>query len=157
MATIITILILVAVIAAAVHISRQLGPELAKSRAEEAATGKMFKWRSSGDYDTEVVGESFYKDDLAKLLGNRGETSTTAVLVPYEHPKDSNAVRVEIQGLVVGHLSRDDAPDFRRLLAKKHKALATSCCKAQIGGGALRADGTQAPIGVFLDIADFQQ
>lgn len=111
-------------------------------------------WTGSGAYDVDVVGESFYKDSLAKVLGNNREIKAVAVLIPYSHAKDENAVRVEVNGKVVGHLSREQAPDFRKLLASKHKPLATTSCKAVVGGGATKQDGTKGPIGVRLDIAN---
>lgn len=151
-----TALILAALLIAAYMALKRLGPLLAEHRATEAEGGQMYKWRPSGTYAIGVVGESHYVEALTSILGSKREVEATAVLIPYHHPKDSNAVRVEIRGQVVGHISRDDAPVFRALLAKKHKALAASCCKAVVGGNVPRPDGSKGPIGVSLDIADLE-
>lgn len=139
---------------ALIALVKWLKPQLAAARADQASSGHMFMWPASGSYDIDVVGESFYMDALSSLLGSNREVKVVAVLVPYSHTKDSNAVRVEIKGKIVGHLARDQAPEFRRLLAAKHKALATTSCKAVVGGGATKQDGTKGPIGVRLDIAN---
>lgn len=151
-----TIAVLIVCIIILAALTKWLKPKLGAFRAEQAESGDMFMWRSSGDYATDVVGESFYKEALADILGQKREVNAIAVLVPYSNAKDANAVRIEIKGRIVGHLSRDEAPEFRKLLAKKHKALATSSCKALIGGGATKPDGSKGPIGVRLDIADLE-
>ena len=71
-----------------------------------------------GDRDLEVVGESFYQDNLWRLAvarpGEPVRVEITAVLVAEDdNPYDSNAIAVWIDGLKVGHLSPGDACAYR--------------------------------------------
>lgn len=69
-------------------------------------------------YATRVVGESYYESNLRELCGHAEDRmrqlATTAILTLEDNnPYDRNAVRVDIRGLTVGHLSRADAILFR--------------------------------------------
>ena len=72
-----------------------------------------------GGRDLEVVGESYYQENLwlvagARPGGERVRVEITAVLVPEpDNPHDRNAVGVWVNGLKVGHLSRYDAQSYR--------------------------------------------
>ncbi|PVM90680.1 hypothetical protein [Caulobacter endophyticus] len=88
----------------------------------------------------EVVGESFYQDQLEALAGGRTPYSQaidcTAVLIPYStNPHDANAVRVEIHGLVVGHLSRSAAMAYRDQIAALGRPQGVAEAAARIVGG----------------------
>jgi len=66
-----------------------------------------------------VVGESPYEGNLFELCGpaenHMRQFPRTAILtLEGDNPYDRNAIRVDIDGLTVGHLSRDDAAWFRR-------------------------------------------
>lgn len=108
-------------------------------------------------HDTlEVVGESHYQDDLWRLAGgpsaSRIRLTVTAELVPEpDNPHDRNAVKVLIDGRLVGYLSREDAlvylPGIRRLMTIH---MSTIALKGQIVGGGQR-DGGLGMLGVFLD------
>jgi len=104
----------------------------------------------------EVVGESHYQEDLWELAGGRSvdriRCAVTAVLVPEpENEHDSNAVKVLIEGRLVGYLSREDAvayvPGLQRLRANHESPIALM---GQIVGGGPREDGL-GMLGVFLD------
>jgi hypothetical protein len=74
----------------------------------------------NGKFAIKVVGESFYEANLRELCGpaedHMRQFAKTAVLtLERDSPYDKNAVRVEIDGLQVGHLSRQDAVRFRRV------------------------------------------
>lgn len=72
-----------------------------------------------GDEDLEVVGESYHQDNLWQLAGAQPGTQRVrediyAVLVAEDNnPYDPNAVAVWIDGLRVGHLSRENAQRYR--------------------------------------------
>lgn len=103
-----------------------------------------------------VVGESHYQPALQRITGRREWVETVyecvAVLVPEPtNPHDPHAVRIEVQGELVGYLSREDAtryvPYLRRLAEQRQLA----CCQAVIAG---RGQGSEtANMGVFLHIA----
>ncbi len=115
-----------------------------------------------GDRDLEVVGESFYQDNLWRLaLARPGEpvrVEITAVLVAEDdNPYDSNAIAVWIDGLRVGHLSRENACAYRPgLLAQQRAHRMPIALTGVITGGGLRDDGP-GRLGVFLrhDPEDF--
>jgi hypothetical protein len=110
----------------------------------------------SGHDTLEVVGESHYQDDLWHLAGgfsvDRIRCAVTAVLVPEpRNPHDRNAVKVLVDGRLVGYLSREDAaaylPGLQRLRATHNCPIALL---GQIVGGGPREDGL-GMLGVFLD------
>jgi hypothetical protein len=152
----VSILFLVAL--AWAYSAKRLKEKLAETRASTADDGTLPTW-SAGQgqmsFDVYVVGESFYMEHLEKIFptpsGPR-ELRTPAVLIPSGTKHDANAVRVEVKGLQVGHLSRDDAVVYRRLLAKKFGANKTACAQSLIGGGGPGEDGKTRPIGVRLCI-----
>jgi hypothetical protein len=70
------------------------------------------------EYAVHVVGESFYEDNLRALCGpatdHMRQFAKIAILtLESDNPYDRNAVRIDVDGLTVGHLSRADAPRFR--------------------------------------------
>lgn len=110
----------------------------------------------SGHETLEVVGESHYQDTLWQLAGGfrteRIRCAVTAELGPEpDNPVDRNAVRVLIDGRLVGYLSREDAvvylPGLRKLMDRHQGAIALL---GQIVGGGPRDDGL-GMLGVFLD------
>ena len=70
-----------------------------------------------GRDDLEVVGELAYQDALWRLSGatpgDRIRRQIVAVLVPEPtNPYDANAIAVQIDGQVIGYLSRATAQDY---------------------------------------------
>jgi len=90
----------------------------------------------SGAFDVVVAGVSFYQEALEKICGNkRGEgvkLFAQANIVPYDdNPHDAHAVRVEIGGETVGHLSRKNAIIWRsKMISDNHSGVIK--CPAQI-------------------------
>src|SRR4051794_15864962 len=71
-----------------------------------------------GDEDLEVVGEASYQDALWSICqgaeGAQVHQQVVAVLVPEpQNPYDANAISVQIEGRVIGYLSRENAMRFR--------------------------------------------
>lgn len=115
-----------------------------------------------GGHDLEVVGESFHQDALWRVVGTRTSErvrlETQAVLFPEtDNVYDENAISVWINGLKVGHLSKEDAEAYRpgllALQAREGKAIAL---RGVIVGGGVRLDGPGF-LGVWMshDPADF--
>ena len=70
------------------------------------------------EFALRVVGESFYQENLRRLCGSsedhmRQLAATAILTLEFNNPKDRNAVRVDVRGYTVGHLSRSDAKVFR--------------------------------------------
>jgi hypothetical protein len=115
-----------------------------------------------GGHDLEVVGESFYQDALWRVVGartnERVRLEIQAVLIAEtDNPYDENAISVWINGMKVGHLSREDAEAYRPgllvLQAREGKAIAL---RGVIVGGGVRLDGPGF-LGVWMshDPVDF--
>jgi len=116
-----------------------------------------------GSEDLEVVGESFYQPNLWHLAGarpggDRVREDICAVLVAEDdNLYDADAVAVWIDGLQVGHLSRENAQRYRPgLLAQQEAQGMPIALAGVITGGGMRSDGP-GMLGVFLrhDPEDF--
>lgn len=72
------------------------------------------KTKSKSTYDFNIVGEGSYQKNLKKIAGPKEEMSkfhecTARITSEPTNKFDKNAVKVEIDGLLVGYLSRGDA------------------------------------------------
>lgn len=98
-----------------------------------------------------IVGESHYQEALEEIVGGRTDESADfevdLSLVPEsDNQYDSNAVGVEIDGEIVGYLSRASAKKYRA----KFGSLTTHEWPARIVGGWDRGDGDRGSFGVQL-------
>ena len=96
--------------------------------------------KGPGAYEFDIVGESNYQSELEAICGGRKEESAEeyrdAVLVlEDDNPFDNKAVRVDIDGVTVGYLSRKDARSYRKQLSEKGAANYICSCNALIVGG----------------------
>ena len=110
-----------------------------------------------GTFAVDVVGVSRRQSVLAAIVdrqSRRGRTVTLdAVLILEDsNPRDANAVRIEIEGELIGYLSRDNARRYRADLAAAGQPRATVRCKARIVGGFETESGEPAHFGVRLDL-----
>lgn len=116
--------------------------------------------RIAGDglFAVEVVGESNCAHNFEKICGPRsrdGVNRNTRAILALENsnPHDRNAVRVSIDGLTVGYLSRANALNFRQSIsAAGHAKFSVFECGALIRGGWDNGRGKQGHYGVWLDI-----
>lgn len=114
----------------------------------------------TGDFDLEVKGESHYQAALEAICGPRKEageerTVDAQLILDDRNPHDSQAVRVEIDGRLVGYLGRDAARAYRKALRDSGHPRAVATCKAQIRGGWRRTSGRGERLGsygVWLDV-----
>ena len=112
----------------------------------------------NASYEMDITGEADYQAALEDLCGPRLPEGVnrieTAWLVVNDNRTDSNknAVRVEIQGRLVGFLNLEDTIRYRRYLNAKGKPKAHGQCRALIKGGWVNSDGSQGPYYVALDI-----
>jgi hypothetical protein len=102
----------------------------------------------------EVVGESFYQGNLEKVAGpkaSEGADFPCLALLVFDdaNPHDEKAVRVEVDGLVVGHLSRPTARVYRKAMADAGLGRGPHPCNAVIVGG-WRRPGSEGSFGIKL-------
>ena len=113
-------------------------------------TGEHYEW-------TEVVGESFYRDHLATIRrlidgdAKRMDGLPAILRLDDDNPHDANAVSVWIADGKVGHLSREDAVEFREDVELYLDDVEAVAVWAQIRGARVREDGEiEGNIGVVL-------
>lgn len=105
-------------------------------------------------YLVDIVGEQSYQANLRKIAGPKQERSkyvevmARVVSEPF-NAYDKNAIKIEIRGLTVGYLSRDDA----KLLAGK---VINKTVPALINGGWLD-DDSEGSYGVKLGIESLNE
>jgi len=141
-------------------LARAFGMGRTRPAARAAAVHQL---EGDGDFETEVVGESYYQDALAEIAGPKTQAGVDldvkARLVPEpDNPHDANAVAVYIQGRKVGHLPRDMAAEWVAILTRRGDPQRIVEVDANITGGwrRERRDGSisEGAFGVALDIFD---
>jgi len=108
----------------------------------------------NGSYLCNVVGESNYQVALEKICGGYSENGHEKIVLATliqedDNHYDSKAVRVDINGMTVGYLSRENARQYRQRL----KRGITATCSARIVGGWDRGGGNKGYFGVKLDLS----
>jgi hypothetical protein len=108
-------------------------------------------------YSVDVVGESHYQDALERICGGRSEEGADEVVratLVFEdnNPHDNQAVRVDINGMTVGYLSRQNAREYRKQLKKAGHPGVVATCPAKIVGGWDRGQRDRGHFGVRLDL-----
>lgn len=104
-------------------------------------------------FEIPVVGESHYQGNLLALCGSKTpdgvEKYFVATLVPENaNPHDPNAIRVDIDSMTVGYLSRNMAKEWRRGSGGR----GTVQCRAVVRGGWDRGASDKGSFGVWLDL-----
>ncbi len=128
-----------------------------KPPAQSAARTVNFDTDSEG-MDVDVVGESFNQDNLERIAGPKtpdGPTRSSfeAALVLYRsNPHDPEAIRVEINGLTVGHLSREDARTVRAATGGTGQEGSIEGVLAKVTGGWARSRSDTGTYGVVLTL-----
>lgn len=106
-----------------------------------------------GQFETEVVGESYYQDALneiagGKTIGGHDLIVEARLIFEDDNKHDPMAVQVWIGAEPVGHLSRGQARKFRRDAPPNTRAF---ICRAKITGG-WRDGRSSGYYGVELDM-----
>lgn len=125
-------------------------------KSQEPEKPELVELRGNGEYALEIVGESHYQNALEDICGPRKEKGENKKVEAFLHldddnPYDNKAVRVQIDGKVVGHLSREVARLYRQQLKQGGHPRAIGTCDAVIRGGWERK-GKKGNYGVWLDI-----
>ncbi len=145
-----------------IHINQSPDPAATKPNTST----QYFAWPELMEYDFEVVGESYYQPAIKKIAEQQAAKYTnnpeakieplTAYLIPDDYNQyDDKAIRVDINGMQVGHLSREDARSFRRRLGAKKLTGQVTTCGALVTGGHIK-NGKQADYGIVLDMKPFE-
>ncbi len=119
----------------------------------------IYEWPDDG-HECDIVGESYYQDSIKSLAGPNGEYVRNKkyqafLMLEDDNPHDSQAVRVDIEGMTVGYLGRDDARSFRCKLSAKKLDGQMTACKAWITGGR-GPNGGKRSYGICLGIEGFE-
>ena len=106
-----------------------------------------------------VVGESYYQDALTTLTGGRRSHGVdmlcVAMLVPEPtNEYDRDAVAVTINGLKIGHLSREEALLYRPLVDQAITVAGLASVEARICGGWDHGATDRGSFGVELYFSD---
>jgi HIRAN domain len=104
----------------------------------------------------DVVGESFYQEAISSVSGRTGTEALSfdcvAALVPEPtNPHDPNAIAVQIEGHLVGHLSRENAILYHPVVDAGIRLGIVLACNAHIAAHD-PADATTPNAGVFLHL-----
>jgi hypothetical protein len=131
----------------------------AGARRKTVVPASIYEWPDTGNFDCDIVGESFYQPSIKQLTGHDNEyvenKEYTAFLIPdSNNPYDNKAIRIEINGMIVGHLSRENARRFRRRLGAKRLTEQVTSCKAVVTGGK-PWHGNTSCYGICLSIKGF--
>jgi hypothetical protein len=110
-------------------------------------------------YSIDVVGESNYQNALMKICGGytkEGHNKTIRAHLIHEdsNPYDNKAIRIDIQGMTVGYLSRTLAREFRKQLFESGYPGKPASCNAIIVGGWDRGKSDKGHFGVRLDLPE---
>lgn len=111
--------------------------------------------QGTGKYSFPIVGESFYQRALDGIAGPKNPagvdmTTIASVVLDDFNRHDNKAVRVEIDGQVIGHFSKENARKYRDWLKSHGINNATCAANARITGGWQRGSG-EGDYGVSLD------
>lgn len=108
-----------------------------------------------GGSNFEIVGESHYQPALNRLAGGKTEESAQIPVEVFlvaepDNPYDPDAVKVEINGQKVGHISKQHTQSFHNIT--RSLGISRAKCTGMIVGGWLRPDGDEGSFGVKLDL-----
>jgi hypothetical protein len=123
-----------------------------RGRAKPAALPGVQTKRGKTTYPLNVVGESHYQDALERITGGKTEDGhkfecKATLLLENSNRHDSMAVRVDISGMTVGYLSREDARLYR-----SERPSRTASVPAIITGGWDRGSRGSGSYGVKLSL-----
>jgi len=127
----------------------------------ETSPGNLIELTGTGKFSLFVVGESYYQDNLKQICGEYSVDGINYILDATlthadDNQYDSEAIRVEISGKTVGHMSKTDASMYRTYMRSKDWSGLTAICKAKITGGWDRGQGDIGHYSISLDLpSDF--
>jgi hypothetical protein len=108
--------------------------------------------RGRGSYAFDLVGESECQSALENICGGKSQDGHKKIVVAMLVPEGRKAIRVEINGMTVGYLNKENARQFRQRLKKAGRAGARAYCSAMITGGRDRGGEDRLDFVVKLDL-----
>ncbi|MBY0467083.1 MAG: hypothetical protein K2W33_19255 [Burkholderiales bacterium] len=120
----------------------------------------LFTWPERDEYNFELVGTEFYQGELQHIANHHGNqqaaTPLTAMLIPVDDNRlDDTAVRVDVDGLTVGYLSRIDSKGYHRRMAELKQKVMPTACAAMLVARAARQSGQPAQFTIKLGMKPF--
>ena len=111
----------------------------------------------SGGFLEQVVGESNYQDALEAASAGRptdgvGYECVATLRAEPTNPDDPNAIRVELDGRLIGYLNRGAAHSFRPTADRLAAAGQVGTCQARIVDAWEREDSDRGRLRVILDL-----
>lgn len=109
-------------------------------------------------YKVKVAGSSYHRQAIEQIARNPDGLRALAFCTAYLVPEDDNeydayAVKVVVEGKVVGYLAKDYARTYRAFFSELQPPVPTTVVSAAITGGQ-RVDGREYEYSVELDIPD---
>jgi hypothetical protein len=113
--------------------------------------------RGPGTFSIEIVGKSHYQYALNEICGGKtydghDKIITAELIHEDDNPFDDKAIRIDINGMTVGHFSRKIAREYRSRIAEAGYPGVTAFCNAKIVGGWKRGKKDEGHYGVRLDL-----
>lgn len=107
-----------------------------------------------GTFEIDVVGEPHHQDGIRAALGSCSPPARRTAVIRSEpsNADDPNALRVEINGHLVGYLGRERAVQVERELQREGCDTFEATCDATVVNGRGVQRGGDASLGVKLDI-----
>lgn len=117
---------------------------------DELTTKEVIRLTGDGSFSYEIVGESFYQNNIKKSLNLSGGRSSKSfevrLLYDDDNSCDKNAIAVYIGLDQAGHLSRKAAISYRKMLSDVNLSHKPAICNATVVGGGIKKN-----YGIFLD------
>lgn len=118
---------------------------------------QVFPLGAGRGFTTDIVGESYWQDNIGRIVGGKCEkgykSEVVAQLVFEDNPHDPNAVAVMIDTRPVGWIPRHEAAEFRKEMLAVNPERQAMTCKAKIVGGWDDGEGNEGSFGVKLSLA----
>jgi hypothetical protein len=106
----------------------------------------------TGKFQNEIVDDEHYQAALEAICGPGKPQGVKCYETASLKLEDKNAVRVEIDGKLVGYLRPETASFFRQQLIARGLPRGVGQCAALIRGGSVASDGSKGPYKVLLDL-----
>jgi hypothetical protein len=110
-----------------------------------------------GGFALSVVGESHYRHNFDRICGKTADGANNVIVTAVsicerDNRHDPDSVRVDVDGLPVGDLSRAMAKKYRKRLADHQLDERRRSCRAMIRGGWDRGGDDRGEYGIRLDL-----